>query len=102
MFSKLDPKSTGPFRVKSISGVYRQRITVEPASGPAAKPLVVHASHLVPFQEPYFEPNDVDVEEPIAPAPEPEPEPPSPTPGKRRRTRASAMPVNIWDLAAQL
>ena len=100
MFSKLDTKSTGPFRVKSIAGVYRQRITVEPVSGPTAKPIVVHASHLVPFQEPYFEPNDVDVEEPIAQEPEPEQEPPSPTSGKRRRTRASAMPVNIWDLAA--
>ncbi len=44
-FSKLDPRTTGPFRVRNISGVYRQRVTIEPIEGANRRRRVtVHAS----------------------------------------------------------
>lgn len=65
-FSKLDPRTTGPFRVRSVSGIYRQRVELEPIDGedPTRKPrrnLNVHASQLVPYEKPYVEPEDIDV-----------------------------------------
>ena len=65
-FSKLDPRTTGPFRVRNVSGTYRQRVTLDPLVGEDGAPrrrrrLIVHASHLVPFDKPYVEPEDLDV-----------------------------------------
>ena len=65
-FSKLDPRTTGPFRVRSVSGTDRQRVTLDPLVGEDGAPrrkkrLIVHASHLVPFDKPYVEPEDLDV-----------------------------------------
>ena len=60
-FSKLDPKTTGPFRVRAVTGVYRQRVTIEPLEGASRRRrVIVHASQLVPFQEPYTEPDAID------------------------------------------
>lgn len=43
------------------------------------RPLIVHASHLVPFETPYVEPDVVDVGQDARPLAEPrlEPEPPA-------------------------
>ena len=44
-FSKLDAKATGPFKVRKVSGLYRQRVTIEPEEGSSRRrPLAVHAS----------------------------------------------------------
>ena len=32
-FSKLDPRTSGPFIVRSVSGIYRQRVELEPLGG---------------------------------------------------------------------
>ena len=62
-FSKMDPRSLGPFHVRKVSGAYRQRVTIEPIGDqPNKRTVIVHAGHLVPFHEPYVEPAAVDVE----------------------------------------
>lgn len=69
-FSKMDPRTTGPFRVRSIGGVYRQKVTIEPLeddTGKRRRRVTVHASQLVPFYEPYAEPEDIDVGPDIEP-----------------------------------
>lgn len=52
--------------MRSVSGVYRQRVELEPLSGEGDAPrrkkkLTVHASQLVPYDTPYVEPEDLDV-----------------------------------------
>jgi hypothetical protein len=49
VFSKLDPRSTGPYRIRSIQGMYRQKIVIEPVKDDSApirrrRRLTVHAS----------------------------------------------------------
>ena len=78
-FSKLDPRTTGPLRVKSVAGTYRQRVTLDPLVGDGEAPkrrkrLIVHASHLVPYDKPYVEPEDIDVGEDATPEAEDKPE----------------------------
>ena len=73
IFSKLDPRTTGPFRVRHVTGVYRQKVQLEPIDGEASrrkKKLTVHASQLVPFDRPYIEPGEIE----ISPDAKPEPE----------------------------
>lgn len=84
-FSKLDPRTTGPFRVRGISGIYRQRITIEPLEGESRgqkrrRRVTVHASQLVPFETPYIEPEDIDVGPEASPPPMPSQPPPPPPP----------------------
>ena len=43
-----------------MTGAYRQRVTIEPVNG-RGRPSIVHASHLVPFEEPYVEPQMVEL-----------------------------------------
>ena len=48
-FSKLNPRTTGPFRVRSVSGLYRQKVQLEPLCGQddtsrRKKLMTVHAS----------------------------------------------------------
>ena len=70
-FSKMDPKTTGPFRVRSVSGVYRPRITIKPTeTSSRQRRTTVHASQLVPFEDPYAEPDDIDVGPDTAAAPQ--------------------------------
>ena len=59
-FTKLDARALGPFRVKRVAGAYRQRITIEPVDG-RGRPTTIHASHLIPFEEPYVEPHTIDL-----------------------------------------
>ena len=47
-----------------MAGLYGQRVTIEDPDGPSgkgiqARPRVVHASHLAPFDEPYVEPQEI-------------------------------------------
>ena len=44
----------GPFRVVGVTGLYRQRVTIEPIHGPGRR-LTVHAGQLVPSLDPYPE-----------------------------------------------
>ena len=74
-FSKLDPKATGPFIIKGVSGIYRQRVTIQPANPNAkAQQLTTHASQLVPYEQPYVEPTFIELgnEEPPAPIRKPQ------------------------------
>ena len=82
-FSKVDAKAHGPFRVRWVTGAYRQRVTIEPVNG-RGRPSIVHASHLVPFEEPYVEPQMVELgaEGEVEPR---SPRAPAPAPRKRRR-----------------
>lgn len=46
--------------------MYRQKIVIEPVEDDSApsrrrRRLTVHASQLVPFDEPYIEPEDIDI-----------------------------------------
>ena len=59
-FSKLDPKASGPYRIEDISGLYGQRISIRRADGKGLK-TVWHASKLIPYEEPYQEPNEIDL-----------------------------------------
>ncbi len=48
-FSKLDPRKSPPYRVRSVAGVFRQRIMLEPIDVEGQKPawrrrITVHAS----------------------------------------------------------
>ena len=54
----------GPFVVCKVARLYGQRVTIEDPDGPSgkgmrARPCVVHASHLAPFDEPYVEPQEI-------------------------------------------
>lgn len=95
IFSKMDPRSGGPFRVVRVSGLYRQRVTVEPVNaGPARakRTVIVHAGHLVPLNSPYEEPEVLDLNRDMDPEPpviDGEP-PPPPVPTSPRRTRLRA------------
>ena len=94
-FSKLDPKTTGPFCVRAVTGVYRQRVTIEPLEEASRRRRVtVHASQLVPFREPYTEPNEIDLAHDAKPEEDPAPR----VPGSRKRRK----PPSVWDLAKQL
>ena len=62
VFSKLDPKATGPFRVRQVGGLYRQRVTIVPAEPTSnQRQVTVHASQLIPFEQPYAEPPLIDI-----------------------------------------
>lgn len=90
-FSKLDPRTTGPFRVRSVSGVYRQRVAIEPVDGASRqKRVTVHASQIVPFEQPYAEPDVIDLSQDATPE---DVTPRAPTSRKRRK------PPSIWDVA---
>ena len=82
-FTKVDAKAHGPFPVRRVMGAYRQQATIEPVNG-QGRPSIVHASHLVLFEEPYMEPQTVElgVEGEVEPR---SPCPPMPAPRKRRR-----------------
>ena len=71
VFSKLDPRSTGPYRVTGVMGLYRQRVAIEPVTGTGHRPTIVHASHLVPYDAPYIEPPVIDLSEAAQPPPTP-------------------------------
>ena len=83
--------------------MYRQRITIEPVdSSSGQRQVVVHASHLVPFQQPYAEPDHVELgEDATPPVFEENPEDsPAPAPRRKRtRTRTSANCLSVWELA---
>ena len=98
-FSKLDPRTTGPFRVRTISGVYRQRVTIEPLEEASRRRRVtVHASQLVPFEEPYAEPGVIDLSEDATPEPGADDAPTRR--GLRSRKRRKA--PSVWDLAKEI
>ena len=61
-FSKIDAKSSAPVRVVKVSGLYNQRITIEyeTEKGKLRK-SVVHASQLIPFDDPYPEAQLIEV-----------------------------------------
>ena len=68
------------------------------------RPLIVHASHLVPFETPYVEPEVVDVGEDARPLAEPrtaEDRPPESTSPRRlrKRHRTQANTLNVWEFA---
>ena len=78
-----------------VSGMYRQRVTVEPVGAGLARAkrtVIVHAGHLVPLNSPYEEPEVLDLNRDMDPEPpaidgEPPP-PPGPTSPPRVRLRA--------------
>ena len=59
-FTKVDARAHRPFRVHRLMGAYCQRVTIKPVNG-RGPPTIVHASHLVPFEEPYMEPQTVEL-----------------------------------------
>ena len=59
-FTKVEARALGPYRVRRVTGAYRQRVTIEPVEG-RGRPTTVHASHLIPFEEPYVEPHTIDL-----------------------------------------
>ena len=59
-FTKVEARALGPYRVRKVSGAYRQRVTIEPLEG-RGRPTTVHASHLIPYEEPYTEPHTIDL-----------------------------------------
>ena len=54
-FTKVDARAAGPYRVRRVTGAYRQRVTIEPVDE-RGRPSIIHASHLVPYEQPYIEP----------------------------------------------
>ena len=50
-FSKLEAPTSGPFRARSVTGAYRQRVLIEPVENDTGRRrrLTVHASQLVPY-----------------------------------------------------
>ena len=54
----------GPLVVCKVARLYGQPVTIEDLEGPSgkgmwARPHVVHASHLAPFDEPHIEPQEI-------------------------------------------
>ena len=61
-----------PYRVRSVAGTYRQRVTLDPLVGEGnprrrSKRVIIHASHLVPYNKPYVDPEDLNVGEDATP-----------------------------------
>ena len=82
-FTKVDAREHGPFRVRRVMGAYRQQVTIKLVNG-QGRLTIVHARHLVPFEEPYVEPQvfKLGAEEELEPR---SPQAPAPVPRKRRR-----------------
>ena len=54
----------GPFIAYKVAGLYGQRVTIEDLDRPSGKGMwaclhVVQAIHLVPFDAPYIEPQEI-------------------------------------------
>ena len=61
---KLHPKADGSYRVIAVGGQYGQRVTIELLEGgPWYRPLTIHASQVVPYLQPYVEPEVIDLGE---------------------------------------
>ena len=54
-FTKVDAWAHGLFQVHRVTGAYRQRVTIKLVNG-CSRLTIVHASHLVQFEELYLEP----------------------------------------------
>ena len=59
-FTEVDARAHGPFCVQRVTGAYRQKVTIKPVNA-RGRPTIIHASHLVPSEEPYMEPLTVEL-----------------------------------------
>lgn len=100
VFSKMDPKSAGPYIVRNVAGLYRQRVTIEATDDPnRRRALIVHASALVPFETPYLEPDVIDLAEDAQAELEEPPGPELPDTGRVTRGKRKARVANVWTMA---
>ena len=59
-FTKVDARTCAPFGIRRVLGVYCPQVTIKPVHS-RGRPTIIHASHLVPFKEPYMEPQTVEL-----------------------------------------